>query len=165
MNAVRSVTADEIRFFRTLTWIRAPHLGRPARETILTPSAGTPILDAALASGFVVLADDVDRELVIGTFVIAPPAVVRGVPDDPVQIEEAIREGWRTESPGFARAALNFRIADRGNGSWRLTTETRVFATDKATALRFAVYWRIIFPGSALIRRMWLDAIKRRAEA
>ncbi len=31
-------------------------------------------------------------------------------------------------------------------------------------APRFAIYWRVIYPGSALIRRMWLDAIRRRAE-
>jgi hypothetical protein len=29
----------------------------------------------------------------------------------------------------------------------------------------FAVYWRIIRPGSGIIRRSWLEAIKRRAEA
>jgi streptomycin 6-kinase len=26
-----------------------------------------------------------------------------------------------------------------------------------------AVYWRVIYPGSALIRRMWLHAIQKRA--
>jgi hypothetical protein len=40
---------------------------------------------------------------------------------------------------------------------------THVFATDTARR-RFALYWRIIYPGSAFIRRMWLQAIKRRAE-
>jgi len=30
---------------------------------------------------------------------------------------------------------------------------------------RFQLYWRVIYPGSALIRRMWLRAIKQRAEA
>jgi hypothetical protein len=165
MTAVKSVTPDEIRFFRTLTWIRAPHFKRPTHETILTPSAGKPILDAALASGFIILADDADRELVIGTLVVAPAEVVRSIPDDAVQIHEAIQQGWRTERPGYVRAALNFQIEDQGNGSCRLTTETRVFATDSATSRRFAVYWRLIYPGSAVIRRMWLDAIRRRAEA
>jgi len=28
----------------------------------------------------------------------------------------------------------------------------------------FAVYWRIIHPGSDIIRRMWLRAVKLRAE-
>jgi hypothetical protein len=39
-----------------------------------------------------------------------------------------------------------------------------VFATDPASCRRFAVYWRVIYPGSALIRRMWLRAIRLRAE-
>ena len=30
--------------------------------------------------------------------------------------------------------------------------------------LRFALYWRVIYPGSALIRRMWLRALRLRAE-
>jgi len=29
----------------------------------------------------------------------------------------------------------------------------------------FAAYWRMIYPGSALIRVMWLRAIRLRAEA
>jgi hypothetical protein len=33
-----------------------------------------------------------------------------------------------------------------------------------ATARRFALYWRAIYPSSALIRRMWLRAIRERAE-
>jgi hypothetical protein len=165
MTAVRTVTADEIRFFRLLTWFRAPHLRRPTRESILTPPANKPILDVALASGFISLGDDTAREIVVGTIVMAPPAVVRSVPKDPAQLQEAIRRGWRTELPGFARAALNFQIEEQGDGSCRLTKETRVFATDASTTRRFAVYWRFIYPGSAIIRRMWLEAIRRRAEA
>jgi hypothetical protein len=29
----------------------------------------------------------------------------------------------------------------------------------------FGAYWRVIYPGSSLIRYMWLRAIKKRAEA
>jgi hypothetical protein len=46
----------------------------------------------------------------------------------------------------------------------RLTTETRVLATDSRTRRLFAAYWRLILPGSALMRRTWLAAIRRRAE-
>jgi hypothetical protein len=59
---------------------------------------------------------------------------------------------------------MNFRLRDEGGGWVRLTTETRVFALDASARKRFAAYWRVIFPGSAFIRRMWLDAVKRRAE-
>jgi hypothetical protein len=53
---------------------------------------------------------------------------------------------------------------------WRLegtvlSTETRVLATDAAARRRFRRYWLAIRPFSGLIRRVWLRAIKRRAEA
>lgn len=59
---------------------------------------------------------------------------------------------------------MNFFMEDAGGGWTRLTTETRVHATDLKSRRRFAAYWRTIYPGSALIRVMWLRAIKARAE-
>lgn len=61
-------------------------------------------------------------------------------------------------------AAMNFLITPEGRGT-RLTTETRVFADNARGARLFAGYWRVIHPGSDIIRRSWLRAIKRRAEA
>jgi hypothetical protein len=59
-----------------------------------------------------------------------------------------------------ALAVMNFRLAGT-----RLTTETRVFAQTDEARRSFAIYWRLIRPGSGIIRRSWLDAIKRRAES
>ena len=64
----------------------------------------------------------------------------------------------------FAKVAFNLRVTDVGGGWSRVTTETRVLATDAAAQRKFALYWRLIHPGSAFIRRSLLDAIKRRAE-
>jgi hypothetical protein len=50
------------------------------------------------------------------------------------------------------------------SGGSRVTTETRILATDDGARRRFGAYWRVIYPGSALIRIGWLDAIRRRAE-
>ncbi|MEA2239279.1 MAG: hypothetical protein QOC81_4003 [Thermoanaerobaculia bacterium] len=58
-------------------------------------------------------------------------------------------------------AVMNFLVGNDGH----VTTETRVFAQTERGARKFAVYWRIIRPGSGIIRRSWLEAIKRRAEA
>ena len=58
-------------------------------------------------------------------------------------------------------AVMNFRVASDGH----VTTETRVFAQTEGGRRKFAVYWRIIRPGSGIIRRSWLEAIKRRAES
>jgi len=65
--------------------------------------------------------------------------------------------------PGAARAVMNMRVEPDGDGCV-LSTETRVQATDEGGRRSFLRYWRIIRPGSALIRVVWLRAIRRRAE-
>ncbi|HJR66359.1 MAG TPA: hypothetical protein VJ802_07995 [Gemmatimonadaceae bacterium] len=149
--ALHEVTASDIRFFRTLTAIR--RLGRPGPEDILNAPAHRPILDVALSTSFVQLASETNREIVVGTTVIAPPgAAVPRTPDE-----------FRTLTTlGFAVAAMNFRVESRPGGGSLLTTDTRVFATDPRTRGRFARYWSLIYPGSALIRRQWLAAVDRR---
>ncbi len=151
--AIRAVTADEILFFRTLTWIRSPRLVRRA-ESIMNPARTTPILDVALRTTFMMLVDQPNREIVVGTIVCCrrPPHL-------------SGPEEFRALSAGdFVKAAMNFALEDEGAGWTRVVTETRVAATSDAARRRFVAYWRIIYPGSAIIRRMWLRAIKRRAE-
>lgn len=151
--AIKSVRADEILLFRTLTWIRRG--GRPVPESILNAGDSTSIIDVALRSGFVRLADDSPRELVVGTIVAAPPGAGGAV------TPEVFRKPM---PPGYALATMNFLVRPNRSGGSLVSTETRVFATSDGARRRFAVYWRVIYPGSALIRRMWLRAIKRRAE-
>jgi hypothetical protein len=57
-------------------------------------------------------------------------------------------------------AVMNFRV----DGGGLVTTETRVFSRTDSARRKFAIYWRFIRPGSGIIRRSWLEAIKRRAE-
>ena len=153
--AIHSVTADDIVLFRSLTAIRNPgRLFAKQREGILNPSH-RPVLEAARQSGFVQLAEEPGRELVIGTYVVHPAGGVRPSPESFAAFAQ----------PGYAKAAMDFRVETGPDGTCLLTTETRVFATDGWTALRFATYWRLIYPGSSLLRRTWLAAIARRAEA
>ena len=65
--------------------------------------------------------------------------------------------------PGFALAAMNFMVTPDGPGASIISTETRVFANSPESRRKFARYWRVIYPGSALIRRMWLRAVRQRA--
>jgi hypothetical protein len=150
--AIRQVRADEIAFFETLTWIR--RFGRPLPPGILN-AGREPIIDVALKGGFITLAEDPPRELVVGTAVIRPPG-------PRVALTPAL---FASPPPGFALAAMNFQVtSDGANGTW-LSTETRVVATSPKARRIFAAYWRVIYPGSAIIRRMWLRAIERRAVA
>lgn len=156
--AILDVTAEEIWLFRTLTWIRSPRVGSRASESILNPAAQRPILEVATSSGFLKLAEDPSREIVVGTIVVAPPeARSYSGPFTPPMFAALDR-------PGFAKAGMNFRVQDEGNGWSRVTTETRVYATDTGARRRFAAYWRIIYPGSAFIRVQWLKAIRDRAQ-
>jgi hypothetical protein len=66
--------------------------------------------------------------------------------------------------PGVVKAVMNFYIEHARHDAWLVSTETRVHATDASTRRKFARYWTLIRPGSGFIRRMWLRAIKRRAE-
>ena len=149
----KEVTAGEIALFRALTWIR--RLGRAGRESILNPPRDEPILGVATRTGFLLLADDPERELVVGTLVITPKGVAK--PATPQKFKELA-------VPGVAKAVMNFRIEEAGDGTWLISTETRVHATDASARRRFARYWALIRPASGLLRRTWLRAIKRRAE-
>ena len=111
-------------------------LGRPLPPGILNAKPDEPILDLATRTSFRWLADDPPREVVVGT-----------------------RVARDTE------AAMNFLIVPDGRGGSNLSTETRVYAATDAAARKFRIYWRVILPGSDIIRRSWLRAIKRRAEA
>ena len=62
--------------------------------------------------------------------------------------------------PGWAKLAIDFRVE-----GGRLVTETRVALTDESARRAFRRYWLFVRPFSGLVRRSWLRAAKRRAEA
>jgi hypothetical protein len=114
-------------------------------------------LDEIVASGFVVLAEEQDRELVlgiVGKFWQLSSGVHRIEPD----------EFMGFDSPGFAKAVWNFLVCEREDGGSTVVTETRVASTDADARRKFGWYWRLIGPFSALIRRVVLGQIKREAE-
>ena len=73
--------------------------------------------------------------------------------------------GQGFDCSNYAKATLNLCVDGRDSqGSAKVVTETRICVLDPATRKKFAAYWRLIYPGSAILRKMWLKAIKRRAE-
>lgn len=60
------------------------------------------------------------------------------------------------------KIAFDFRAEPRAGGSV-LTTETRVHALTPRARRLFRLYWLVVGPFSALIRRRWLKAIAARA--
>ena len=107
--------------------------------------------------GFRVLADRPPEELVIGLLgrfwtptgnrcaKVATETIASGPP------------------PGLALAGWNFTVVARDARSCELRTETRVLCAPDVRG-KFLLYWSLIRPGSGLIRRAMLSAIRRDAE-
>ena len=67
-------------------------------------------------------------------------------------------DAWRESSmPGTIKAAIDFRALPAAGGA-RLSTETRVLAADARARRLFRLYWLVVGPFSALIRRRGLAA-------
>jgi len=72
---------------------------------------------------------------------------------------------WRAWGPTGLQIAADFEAVPVDDGHSRLITETRVRALDRRSRLAFKIYWLVIGPFSALIRRRWLRAIAARSTA
>jgi hypothetical protein len=69
------------------------------------------------------------------------------------------------DRPDYGKVAANFYVSQAdGQGTVRLSTESRTYTPDPQARKKFGCYWRVIYPGSAHIRVLMLKAIKRRAE-
>lgn len=155
--AVKAVTVADVPVMMFLLGVRT----LPARLTggrRRVRAADRPLLEGILGEGFTLLAERPAQELVVGT--IGQFWKLRGGARREAGDAEAFA-GFR--EVGFAKAAMNFMLRPVEGGTL-LSTETRVAATDAAARRAFRRYWRVIYPGSALIRWVWLRAIKRRAE-
>lgn len=66
--------------------------------------------------------------------------------------------------PGYIKVVVNFRFISINENKTILTTETRNNGITHKDNRIFGYYWRIIYPGSAIIRRVWLDTIKKKSQ-
>jgi hypothetical protein len=147
--SLRAVPAALLAVLRSPTAARSEWRERRARREVR-------LADLERA-GFRVVAESVPRELVLGLlgrFWTPRGAICRDV-DAGV---------FRAGPPaGYALAAWNFTIEPHGMGECLLQTETRVRCAPDARR-KFLLYWFCVRPGSGLIRRSMLRAIRREAE-
>jgi hypothetical protein len=109
-------------------------------------------LERLHAAGFGILAEEENRELVLGVVGRFWRPTGNILPFD--------REQFTAPKQGFAIGVWNFAIAPRGDGT-TLSTETRVVCGDAASRRKFLAYWFFVGPFSALIRRVMLRTIRR----
>lgn len=153
--AIHAVRADEISLFRTLIAIR--RCGQTGPESIMNAPENKPLLDVATRTTFVLLEEETPHELVVGTVIAAPR-------DERASGRLTADLFRRTHGPGVVLATMNFVVVPENGGRSMVSTETRISANSPSALRQFGVYWRLIHPGSDIIRRMWLRAIRERAE-
>ena len=153
MQSVRESTWGDMKSLRTLLKIRGASLHTPSHASSAF-SQDKRILDAFAASGYVSGGSDHEIVMCGGVNVRAQHV-----------LEARTLQEWSDfHEPAAVKMAFDFYVADAGGGWSTITTETRVLATDDLTRRGMARYWRLIVPGSGLLRRQWLDGIKIRAE-
>lgn len=137
---------------RFLVWVRnAPARLRGEQALGLT-------LDDLLGLGFVLLADEAPRELVlgfVGEFWTASGGLKRL---DPAAFRAFVM-------PGYAKAVMNFAVIGLEDGRTRLTTESRAQCFDEASRRKFQRYLLFTNHLRGVLRWSILRACKRRAEA
>lgn len=151
--AAKAATPREMPLVRGLFVLRSlPAFVRSGRG--LPSAKDSSLAEQMVEFGFVPLCDD-EAEVVLG-FVGQPWRLTGGSMPRLGSAEE-----WLAfDAPGYVKAVMNFRADGE-----RLTTETRVHATDAMSRRRFGRYWLVVAPFSGLIRRVWLRAAASRLAA
>lgn len=141
LRAATEVTWGEVPAFRALMFAFSVGTARLP--------VGEPVLAMFIAAGMRELGRS-DDEIVVGG--------IQRFPRNRGPVPTVVDRLGDIDEPYLLALAVNFR-----HGGGRLTTETRVRATDDGTRRWFAAYWFVIRGGSGFIRRVWLRGIRRRA--
>ena len=153
--ALQAVTPDELAAYPILMTVRNAAMGRRwSRPTGPSPAIMAIFTDPR--SGYMPIERN-EREMVFGGI-----GRVRATGEQPVLSSPAAFASFVQR--GCVKVAFNLKVDDAGNGWTTVSTETRLHALDPGSRRATAVYWRLIHPGSGMLRTMWLQAARNRAE-
>jgi hypothetical protein len=154
--AALNLNLSNSKIVRLLLALRGmPALLRSSDKSVEEPCFN---LDGLLQSGFILLAKEPEKELLLG--------LVGKFWKPTGNILKIKAEDFQPfNKQGFAKAVWNFAIDEKSPDKIRLSTETRVLCLDNSSRLRFRFYWTFIRPFSGLIRMEMLRAIRREAES
>ena len=117
------------------------------------------LLQRLKGTGFVVLTEVPDEELVIGV-------AGRFWRRDGERCMDLTADDFTGFSrSGFAKAAWNFELLADSPESTVLSTETRIKCFGPAALWKFRLYWSFVGPFSGLMRKAMLKRVKTQAES
>jgi hypothetical protein len=158
MQAIRQLTVGDMKSLVTLLKIRGAALrlhdtGDFVRH--VRSLQDTRLLDTFSQSGYVFGGSEHE-------IVMCGGANMRA--NRPLEVR-TVQEFADYREQGAVKMAYAFNVEDASGGWSTISTETRVLALDDFTRRGMGRYWRLIVPGSGLLRRQWLEGIKKRAES
>jgi hypothetical protein len=163
--AVQETTLGEISgFVRLLFWLRELPEKMAGRQ-LDSMTADGPMIGQMEKNGFTIIEEQIPREKVFGLIV---PGKIGRVWDKTSgygsQVANA-EEFLAFKDPRYLLVVANLMVQDSTvPGVVTVYTESRTKGLSPQAAKDFRPYWAVIRPWSGLIRRLWLRAIKRRAE-
>jgi hypothetical protein len=118
-----------------------------------------PFREAMLSDSNVIFAEEPGREVVVGTV-----GKFHDLLDQqPVPVRNA-EEFARFDDPAYQKLAMGWRVSGDADGC-ELVMEHRTHALSPGSRRKFALYWWLMIKaGSAVLARMLLRAVERRAE-
>jgi hypothetical protein len=163
--AIETLSFRDIPFSINLIFIRTlllKILKREFKEKVKfkhdPKSTGRAILDFKPDSEWLILDHVLHKHIiigVIGSFWKTSPELISA--------NSSPEEFKRFDKAGFAKAVLCFRIIEHEHYC-EIELETKVLALDPKSRKNLRLYWALIAPGMWFIRKMWLLALKKKAE-
>ena len=153
--AAKETDLQSVPIARAIFWLRAvPALlrGKPFR-----PEGSRGIVEETLGLGWGVLAEEPDREIVIGAYTQPwhQQVTFHSLPPE---------EFARFDQPGYVKIAWTLAVEPLGPNRSLLVTRTRAVATDRQSRRRFRRYWAPMSAGIIPIRYAGLPLMRNEAE-
>jgi hypothetical protein len=156
-HSLRDVTLADMPMARALGALRYLP-GRLLGKGAPPPAEQSAFLDQLLSSGNMVLAEEANRELVLGA--IGKFHQILNQQLWPLQEAEQFHA---FHDPQYQKLAMSFRV-EAGERGPRLTLEHRTHALGSGSRRAFALYWVVIKPAGHFVSWLLLRAVRRRAE-
>ncbi len=164
--AVMDTTLGEINgLVNFLFYLRALPEKLAGREEGFTGLAAGKSLIGQMTENSFVKIEETPRELVFGMII---PGSIGRVWKKSSELKDYLlspEEFLAFNKPEFLHVIANLMVQETETpGVVTVYTESRTMGLSEKARKSFRLYWALIRPWSGLIRRLWLKAIKRRAE-
>ena len=163
--AIIETTLGEISgFVRWLFWLRELPEKMVGRQTDSMTADG-PMIGQIEKNGFTIIEEQPPCEKVFGLIVPGKIGRVWDKSSGYGSLVANAEEFLAFKNPHYLLVVANLLVKDSGvPGIVTVYTESRTMALSEKSCKSFRPYWAFIRPWSGLIRRLWLRAIKKRAE-